>query len=143
MAHLYQVIFNGALTGEHDLAESKLRFSRLFKLDSARTERYFSGRDVILKKNISEAEAMDYAIKLVEAGCECFVELMPDPDDPTLQPGFVERRKTVRRRRFRRPPRAGAIVPDRRELPSRRKQDLIQLEKYGTFPGETVKPKKK
>ena len=136
---LYQVVFNGSITGEYELDETKSRFARLFKLDAKRTERLFSGDDYVLKRNVDEDTAMTYAMKVMEAGCECVVEMVPDEDDISLQPGFVERRKTIRRKRFRRGPRPGAIVPDRRELPSRRKIDMIMLEKHGDFPGNTVK----
>ena len=141
MQLLYRVIFSGSTTGEFELAECKKRFSALFKLDAQRTEKYFSGSEIVLKKNVTEDQAMDYAIRVMEAGCECIVEPMPDPGDLSLQPGFKEQRKVVRRKRFRRPPRPGAIVPDRRALPSRRKLDLVMLEKYGDFPGKTVGPR--
>ena len=67
---------------------------------------------------------------------------MPFPDDISLQPGFVERRRGVRRLRFRRGPRPGAVIADRREVPSRRRYDLLMLKREGDFPGSSVKDPK-
>ena len=122
---LYQITFAGALTGEFDLATTKQQFQKLFKVSPKQLERLFFGNEVIIKSNITESTAMSFAIKITEAGCECSIEPMPDADDPTLDPDFVDRRTGGERRgRFRRGPRAGAIVPDRR-LTARRKTDIL------------------
>ncbi len=134
----YRVVFAGDLTGEFDLDTTRRRFSKVFRLDKVKVERLFSGPEYSLKSELTEKQAMKYAMKLAEIGCECWIDLMPDPDDISLQPGFVERRKGQRRFLFRRGPRAGAIVPDRRLLRSRRKIDLILFDKHGDFPGNTI-----
>lgn len=136
-------MFSGGLTGEYDEAQTKARFKKAFKLSDERVERYFGGKPISLKSNLSESDAIQFMVRLTEIGCEPWLEELPDENDPTLDPDFVERRKAVRRLRFRRGPRPGAIVPDRRKLPSRRKADLIMLERYGDFPGNTVGPDKK
>lgn len=136
----YRVVFSGGLTGEFDEAETKARLKKAFKLSDEHLARCFSGKPVTLKSNLGESDAMNFMVKLTEIGCEPWLEELPDENDPTLDPDFVERRKAVRRLRFRRGPRPGAIVPDRRKLPSRRRADLIMLEKYGDFPGKTVGP---
>lgn len=120
MSHqLFRVVFDASLTGEFDEATSKRRFSRLFHLDEKRTETLFSGKDYVIKDNISEAEAMDFMIKVSETGCECYVQEVPDEDEPD----YEEKRATGERRtRFRRSPRTGARVLDRR-LQIRRKSD--------------------
>jgi len=116
---LFRVVFDGSLTGEFDETATKKRFAKLFKLDVKRTNSLFSGKDFVIKNNISEATALDYMIKLSEIGCECYVQEVEDDDEPD----FDEKRKSGERRmRFRRPPRPGAIVPDRRLL-IRRKKD--------------------
>ena len=135
---LYQVVFNGQLTDEFDLETTQRKFASLFGLSPEKTKRIFSGKDFILKSRISEQAANDYAMKLLEIGCECYVELMPHADDISLEAGFVERRKLIRRHYFRRNPRAGVITPDRRSVPSRRKIDLFLLERDGNFPGNTI-----
>ncbi|MBQ61494.1 MAG: hypothetical protein CMQ19_05390 [Gammaproteobacteria bacterium] len=61
---------------------------------------------------------MEFMIKVSEAGCECYVQEMPDEDKPDYD---EKRKKGERRLRFRRPPRAGAIIPDRHLQIHRRK----------------------
>ena len=116
---LFRVIFDGTMTGEFDEATTKKRFARLFRLDAKRTAALFSGKEYIIKNNVTEKVAMDFMIKVAEAGCECYVQEVPDADEPD----FDEKRKQGERRlRFRRGPRPGAIVPDRR-LRIRRRKD--------------------
>jgi len=116
---LFRVVFDGSLTGEFDKATAKKRFSRLFHLDTRKTEMFFSGKDYVIKDNLPETDAMNFMIKVSDAGCECYVQEVPDKDVPD----YDEKRKSgERRRKFRRPPRAGARVPDRR-MAIRRKID--------------------
>ena len=138
---LCQIVFDGSLTGEFELEEAKSRFKKLFKVDDRTIERPFSGKDYVIKANVSEDRAMKLAIRIVETGCECQMEIVPEPDDISQEPGFVERRKGIRRLRYRRDPRAGVIVPDRRLLTSRRKVDFILLHRDGDFPGNSVSKK--
>ena len=132
---LYRVVFAGNLTGDFPLAKTKARFARAFKLPPKRVERIFSGKEFTLKSNMPEAKAMDFAVKLAEIGCETYIEFVPSGDETNFQ----EKRKTIRRIRFRRGPRPGAIIPDRRLTTSRRQTDIDALDKYGDFPGNTVR----
>lgn len=134
----YRVVFAGDLTDEYDLAVTKRRFAKVFKLDESRVKRLFSGAEYTIKSELTEVQAMEFAMKLAEIGCECWIDLMPDPDDISQQAGFVEQRKGYRRIQYRRGPRAGAIIPDRRLLLSRRKIDIILFDKDGDFPGNTI-----
>lgn len=120
----YRVVFSGVLTGEYDLDTTKQHFAKLFHLEVAKVDKLFTGKEFILKEDLEEDRAMTYAMKIAEAGCECYIETIPDKDDITQQAGFVERRKADdRRQRFRRGPRPGAIIPDRRQNNGRRKAD--------------------
>ena len=132
---LYRVVFAGNLTGDFSLDRTKARFGKVFRLSPDRVDKVFNGNEITLKGNMTEDKAMDFAVKLAEIGCETYIESMP-----TEHQDFEEKRKTIRRIRFRRGPRPGAIVPDRRLLISRRQADLQDLEKYGDFPGKTVNP---
>lgn len=136
---LFRVVFAGNLTGDYTPEQTRLRFGKVFRLSPKKVERVFNGKEITLKSNMTEEKAMDFAVKLAEIGCETYIELVPK-EEAERDPNFVERRKTIRRIRFRRGPRPGAIVPDRRLLTSRRQSDLAELEKYGDFPGNTVKP---
>jgi len=117
---LFRVVFDGSLTGEFDEATAKKRFGRLFHLNGQRVNSLFSGKDYVIKNNVTESQAVKFMIKVSEAGCECSVQEMPDENEPE----YDEKRKKgqERRLRLRRPPRAGAIVPDRRRH-IRRKKD--------------------
>ncbi|MBO6556098.1 MAG: hypothetical protein JJ934_11720 [Pseudomonadales bacterium] len=134
---LYRVVFAGNITGDFSLDRTKTRFGKTFRLSADKVERIFNGKEITLKRNLSEAGAMDFAVKLAEIGCETYIEMMPTEGE-----NFEELRKTIRRIRFRRGPRPGAIVPDRRLLPSRRAADIEMLERTGDFPGNTVSPEK-
>jgi len=135
---LYQVVFSGQIAEEYDLDATKKNFARAFSLDGKKTERLFSGQEYVLKSNVTEEIASNFAMKLIEIGCECFVELMPFSNDVSQEPGFVEQRKSIRRHYYRRDPRSGSIVPDRRQLLSRRNIDVFLFKKDGDFPGNTI-----
>lgn len=133
---LYRVVFAGQITGDYPLQKTKLRFGKAFKLNPDKVERVFNGREITLKSNMSEEKAMDFALKLAEIGCETYIEVVPSKGALNFQ----ERRKAIRRLKFRRGPRPGAIVPDRRLLASRRDVDLEALRSRGHFPGMSVGP---
>ena len=117
---LFRVVFDGSLTGEFDEATAKKRFGKLFRLNDQRVNALFSGKNYVIKSNVTEQQAVKFMIKVSEAGCECSVQEMPDENTPEYD---EKRTGKERRLRFRRPPRAGAIIPDRR-LHIRRKEDL-------------------
>jgi hypothetical protein len=132
---LYRVVFAGNLTGDFSLERTKTRFGKVFRLTPVKVERIFNGSDIVLKSNVTEDKAMEFAVKLAEIGCETYIEVVPNETNQ-----LEEKRTTTRRIRFRRGPRAGAIVPDRRLLASRRATDIEALASKGNFPGITVGP---
>jgi len=122
----YQIIFNGATTEEYDLETTKKRFAKYFKLSLKKAERLFSGKDHVLKTDISEDQAMKFAVAIANIGCECYIEVVPYDDDISKQPGFVERRLSGERRinaSRRKAVRGASIRPDRRQNHGRRKTD--------------------
>ena len=116
----YRVVLNGSLTGEFDEATTRRNLSRLFRLNQEKVRVLMSGRERVIKSDLTEAVAMTYLIRLAEAGCESYVQEIGDSDGSDLD---EKRRNDERRMRFRRGPHAGAIVPDRR-LQIRRTIDL-------------------
>jgi hypothetical protein len=66
----------------------------------------------VIKKEITESEALEYAIKITETGSECYIAAIPRPADTVLS----ERKRTDERRlRFRREAsKARSNFPDRR-----------------------------
>jgi len=68
----------------------KKRFGRLFRLNDQRVNSLFSGKDYVIKNNVTESQAMTFMIKVSEAGCECSVQEMPDENEPE----YDEKRKS-------------------------------------------------
>ena len=120
----FQVVFNGAVTGEFDQETTEARFKKAFKLNANQLKKLFAGNDVVIKKNIDEDTAMQFAMKIADIGCECYIQHMPDADGETAD---EHRSSDDRRTRFRRPPRPGAIIPDRR-VKIRRGEDVEFVE---------------
>jgi len=122
---LFKVVLTGEFTGEFEEPLAKARFARMFRLDKKRVDRLFAGGEQVIKSNVTEDMAMKFTIKVLEAGCECYVQEIPDQDEPE----YVEKRQFGERRvRFRRAPRFGSIIPDRR-MKLRRKRDRRVLKK--------------
>lgn len=120
---LYRVVFSGNITEEFDLATTKKRFAKVFRLAPKKVDKLFSRQDSVLKDNVVEAVAMKFAMKIADVGCECYIEPVPHAGDTSQQQGFVEQRGAVRRLWQRRPPRSGALIPDRRILVGRRREE--------------------
>ncbi|MFT5692232.1 MAG: hypothetical protein ACI92E_001563 [Oceanicoccus sp.] len=120
----YRVIFDATLTGEFDLETSKERFSKMFKLSNNKTESLFSGKKVTVKKDISEQNALNLMLQIANAGGKCYLEKMHEEKETA-----VDRRQQAydKRRKFRRGPRAGSIMQDRR-LHIRRSPEKDQYE---------------
>lgn len=144
---LFRVVFDGSLTGEFDVATAKKRFSRLFQLDAKRTEKFFSGKSYVIKNNLPEEDAVNFMIKVSEAGCECYLQEITDEDELYYD---EKRIGDERRIKFRRSPRAGARVLDRRTQIRRKIDktnfaDLIEHSKQipVAFKSYTTDPKKK
>ena len=144
---LFRVVFDGSLTGEFEVAVAKKRFARLFNLDVKRTEKFFSGKSIVIKTNIPEEEAMIFMIKVSEAGCECSLQEITDEDELYYD---EKRIGDERRIKFRRSPRAGARILDRRTQIRRKIDktefgDLIQNSRKipVAFKSYTTNPQKK
>jgi hypothetical protein len=125
-SQLFRVTFSGVLTGEYDLAQTQNRFSRLFRIPSEKVKQLFSGKEYTLKNKVSEAVAMKFAIRLAETGCESVIEKISEFEYRNKTGQIQERRAAQRRIRFRRAPRKGALIPDRRLLASRRQEDQAE-----------------
>ena len=130
----YRVIYSGGLTGEVDEATACHQLAKLFRIDEQRERALMSGKEHVIKNNVSESVAMAYLIRLTEVGCESYVQEIIDEGLPAFE---EKREKRERRVRFRRTPRLGAIVPDRRLRP-RRAMDIKQFRQIvrqgGTVP---------
>lgn len=119
---LFKVVFDGSLSGEFEPEIAREQFAKLFGLDKKRVEMLFSGKPYVIKNNVPEHVAMEFMIRLAEIGCECYIQEILDEDDIEQTPAVDRRKSPERRLRYRRGPRPGAIVPDRR-LAIRRRID--------------------
>lgn len=131
----YKVVFNGQTTGEFDIPTSKARFGKTFNVAGDRLDKLFSGKRFTIKRDITREEALKYALRINQAGCDCVIERVfarhEAPNDNKAansllgdnlagSPNFVERRRGERRTRVRRAARPRAITPDHRSGLDRR-----------------------
>jgi uncharacterized protein YdgA (DUF945 family) len=79
---LYEVAFSGQIQEGAELKVVKARMARMFKADAATIEKLFSGRRIVIKKNLSAEAADKYSIALTNAGAVCDLALMPADSVP-------------------------------------------------------------
>lgn len=69
----YQVVFEGKLTGELPPDEVKRNLSALFKMKAEQVDALFSGKPVVIKRDIDQATALKYQAAFKKAGAICSV----------------------------------------------------------------------
>ncbi len=70
----YNVVFGGAVSGGHNVAEVKKNLAALFKADEKKIDQLFAAPQVVLKRNIDYDQAQKYQKALQRAGAICDVE---------------------------------------------------------------------
>jgi uncharacterized protein YdgA (DUF945 family) len=75
---LYEVAFSGQIHEGAELPVVKARSARIFKADAAKVEKLFSGKRIVIKKNLSAEAADRYSVAFTKAGAICELALMPD-----------------------------------------------------------------
>ena len=73
---LFEVAFSGQICDGAEPGEVKAKVSKMFNADDAKLAQLFSGRRVVIKKNIDRATADKYQTALNKAGAECEICLM-------------------------------------------------------------------
>jgi len=73
---LYEVIFCGQIQEGTDRDAVKARIAKMFKANEATIEMLFSGRRIVVKKNLSAEVADKYSIAFTKAGAICELTLM-------------------------------------------------------------------
>ena len=73
---LFEVAFSGQISADANLDEVKARVAKMFNADEAKLGQLFSGRRVVIKKNIDQATAAKYRTALNRAGAQCEVVAM-------------------------------------------------------------------
>lgn len=88
----YELTFSGQIAEGFDPETVRTNATKLFHLSPQKSERLLSGATIILKKNLSEAVANTYQLKLTAAGLLCDVRPMateqPSPDQITIPAGL-------------------------------------------------------
>ncbi len=67
----YQVVFRGVLTGEHAEETVKQQLADLFGMPAQRIDALFSGKPVVVKKNVDRATAERFDQTFRKAGAVC------------------------------------------------------------------------
>lgn len=70
---LYQVVFDGTLTGKIGLDKVKKNLAAVFKMNAAQVEALFTGNPVVIKRNVDEATAKKYVQAFQKAGAKCIL----------------------------------------------------------------------
>ena len=73
---LFEVAFSGEIGDGASLDEVKAKVGKMFKADEAKLAHLFSGKRVVIKKNIDKATAAKYQVALNKAGAVCEVSVM-------------------------------------------------------------------
>jgi hypothetical protein len=72
---LFEVAFSGQVSEGANPEEVKARVGKMFNADQAKLAQLFSGKRIVIKKNIDQATANKYLTALNRAGAEC--EIVP------------------------------------------------------------------
>lgn len=80
----YQVLFEGRLTGERPLDEVKRNLAALFKMKAEQVDALFTGKPVVIKRDIDQATALKYQAAFKKAGAVCAV-ISDAPPENTAQ----------------------------------------------------------
>ena len=70
---LFEVAFSGKISAGANLDEVKARVGKMFNADDAKLAQLFSGKRIVIKKNIDRATAAKYETALKRAGADCEV----------------------------------------------------------------------
>ena len=84
---LFEVAFSGQIDDNADLVEVKGKIAKMFHADETKLAQLFSGKRIVIKKNIDAQTAAKYKTALERAGAKCEVkslsasgEVVPGPD---------------------------------------------------------------
>jgi len=84
---LFEVAFSGQIRDGADLNEVKARVGKMFNADAAKLDQLFSGKRIIIKKNIDSVTAKKYETALARAGAMC--DLQPVGSDSAASSAAV------------------------------------------------------
>ena len=67
----FQIVFDGTLTGNIELEQVKKNLAAMFKMNATQVEALFSGKSIVIKRNVDEATAKKYDMAFAKAGAKC------------------------------------------------------------------------
>lgn len=73
---LYEVAFSGQISEGADVETVMAKVGKMFNADEAKLAQLFSGKRIVIKKNIDEATASKYKTALNRSGAECEIKIM-------------------------------------------------------------------
>ncbi len=79
---LFEVAFSGQINQGADADDVKAKVGKMFNADEAKLAQLFSGKRIVIKKNIDQATAAKYKTALNRAGAECEIKSMGGESDP-------------------------------------------------------------
>ncbi len=71
---LFEVAFSGQIKEGAELEQVKAKLAAMFKADAAKLAHLFSGKRMLIKKNIDQATANKYKVALNNAGAVCEIK---------------------------------------------------------------------
>ena len=75
---LFEVAFSGQIRDGADLEQVKAKVGKMFKADDAKIATMFSGKRLLIKRNLDREAATKYRAAFKKAGAKCEVSLMPE-----------------------------------------------------------------
>ena len=85
----YRVILSGRVLPEHDRQDVLMALARLFNSTSRRMESLLKGKEVVMKKEYSEDEAVKICSAIREAGVACKIEKIEEVELAIVDDGFL------------------------------------------------------
>lgn len=76
---LFEVAFSGQIQDGAELEQVKAKVAAMFKTDATKLAHLFSGKRMVIKKNINQAMANKYKVALDNAGAVCEVKSLAEP----------------------------------------------------------------
>ena len=71
---LFEVAFSGQISDGANADDVKAKVGKMFNADEAKLAQLFSGKRIVIKKNIDQATASKYKTAINRAGAECEVK---------------------------------------------------------------------
>ncbi|MBN1379378.1 MAG: hypothetical protein JXA04_09085 [Gammaproteobacteria bacterium] len=83
---LYQVVFDGTLTGKIASDKVKQNLAAMFKMSATQVEALFSGKPIVIKRNVDEDTATKYKLAFQNAGAICTLVAGNTTQSPSAAP---------------------------------------------------------